>query len=184
MPSKKPATQPTESFLYRVDGDDFELFISIPNPPYDDLFSIPDFGEAILQKGLGMDYDDDWDWLVIGKRKAEKLAGRKIIGSGRVFHMWGTYVGRKKNPYASLQRLAPFEVNFIDVSAPKIAPVTEVPVPVLPTKEIRGRVVMTPETKAQVIQLLDAGHSGAAIAKAVGISLPSVMNIKKQMNAI
>jgi hypothetical protein len=185
MPSNKPAPQATESFLYRVGGTHFSFFISLPNPPYDSQsLSAASLG-YVLHEGLGDGNVEAWDTRFISKRTAEKLAGRKfIIGSKRVFHMWGYYYGKKKNPYANLPKLVPFKVNFIDVSAPKVAPVTEVPIPVRSVKRVRGRVVMTPEMKAQVMQLLDAGHSGAAIAKAVGISLPSVMNIKKQSGLV
>lgn len=43
----------------------------------------------------------------------------------------------------------------------------------------RGRARITDEVKAQVKDLVAAGKSGAEIAKQLGISLPSVQNIKK-----
>jgi len=43
----------------------------------------------------------------------------------------------------------------------------------------RKRARITDEIKAQVKTLAQEGKSGAAIAKALGISLPSVQNIKK-----
>lgn len=48
-------------------------------------------------------------------------------------------------------------------------------------KPRRKRAVITAETKAQVKKLVEAGKSGSQIAKAVGISLPSVYNIKKAL---
>lgn len=48
----------------------------------------------------------------------------------------------------------------------------------------RKRAVITAETKAQVKSLAQAGKTGAEIAKAVGISLPSVQNIKKELGLV
>jgi hypothetical protein len=48
----------------------------------------------------------------------------------------------------------------------------------------RKRAVITSETKAQVKSLSQAGKTGAEIAKAVGISLPSVQNIKKELGLV
>ena len=48
----------------------------------------------------------------------------------------------------------------------------------------RKRAVITAETKAQVKSLAQAGKTGAEIAKAAGISLPSVQNIKKELGLI
>jgi hypothetical protein len=45
----------------------------------------------------------------------------------------------------------------------------------------RKRAVITPEVKAKVKSLTEAGKTGAEIAKATGISLPSVQNIKKEL---
>lgn len=45
----------------------------------------------------------------------------------------------------------------------------------------RKRAVITPETKAKVKSLAEAGKTGGEIAKAVGISLPSVQNIKREL---
>lgn len=43
------------------------------------------------------------------------------------------------------------------------------------------RAVITDETKNKVKSLTAAGKTGAAIAKEVGISIPSVQNIKKEL---
>jgi hypothetical protein len=48
----------------------------------------------------------------------------------------------------------------------------------------RTRAVITDETRAQVKKLVEDGKSGAAIAKTVGISLPSVQNIKKALGLV
>ena len=48
----------------------------------------------------------------------------------------------------------------------------------------RGRTKITPELKAQVIEAVKAEKSGADIAKAFGISLPSVQNIKKEAGLV
>jgi len=45
----------------------------------------------------------------------------------------------------------------------------------------RKRAVITEDTKNKVKSLTAAGKTGAAIAKAVGISIPSVQNIKKEL---
>lgn len=48
----------------------------------------------------------------------------------------------------------------------------------------RTRAVITDETRAQVKKLVAAGKTGAEIASAVGISLPSVQNIKKALGLV
>ncbi len=48
----------------------------------------------------------------------------------------------------------------------------------------RRRAVITDETRAQVKKLVDSGKTGAEIAKQVGISLPSVQNIKKALGLV
>lgn len=48
----------------------------------------------------------------------------------------------------------------------------------------RKRAVITPETKAKVKSLVEAGKTGEEIAKSVGISLPSVQNIKKELGLV
>ncbi len=45
----------------------------------------------------------------------------------------------------------------------------------------RKRAVITPETKAKVKALAEAGKTGGEIAKTVGVSLPSVQNIKREL---
>jgi hypothetical protein len=51
-------------------------------------------------------------------------------------------------------------------------------------KKRRKRAVITAETKAQVKSLAGAGKTGSEIAKATGISLPSVQNIKKELGLV
>jgi DNA invertase Pin-like site-specific DNA recombinase len=48
----------------------------------------------------------------------------------------------------------------------------------------RARAVITDETRAQVKKLVDAGKTGAEIAAELGISLPSVQNIKKALGLV
>ena len=48
----------------------------------------------------------------------------------------------------------------------------------------RRRAVITNDTKAKVKSLVEGGKTGAEIAKAVGISLPSVQNIKKDLGLV
>lgn len=48
----------------------------------------------------------------------------------------------------------------------------------------RKRAVITAATRAQVKKLVQRGKSGSQIAKAVGISLPSVQNIKKTLGLV
>ena len=50
--------------------------------------------------------------------------------------------------------------------------------------EKRKRAKITDETRAQVKALLEQGKTGAEIAKTVGISLPSVQNIKKVLGLV
>jgi len=51
-------------------------------------------------------------------------------------------------------------------------------------KKRRTRAKITPQTRATVKKLVSAGKTGAEIAKAVGISLPSVQNIKKALGLV
>ena len=48
----------------------------------------------------------------------------------------------------------------------------------------RKRAVITADTKAKVKSLVEAGKTGGEIARAVGISLPSVQNIKKELGLV
>jgi DNA-binding NarL/FixJ family response regulator len=52
------------------------------------------------------------------------------------------------------------------------------------TGKRRKRAVITSETKSKVKSLVEAGKTGAEIARAVGISLPSVQNIKKDLGLV
>lgn len=51
-------------------------------------------------------------------------------------------------------------------------------------KKRRTRAVITDATRAQVKALVQDGKSGAVIAKTVGISIPSVQNIKKALGLV
>lgn len=48
----------------------------------------------------------------------------------------------------------------------------------------RPRAVITDKTRAKVKELVKAGKTGGQIAKATGISLPSVQNIKKALGLV
>jgi hypothetical protein len=48
----------------------------------------------------------------------------------------------------------------------------------------RTRAVITDETRAQVKKMVDGGKTGAQIAEALSISLPSVQNIKKALGLV
>jgi hypothetical protein len=48
----------------------------------------------------------------------------------------------------------------------------------------RKRSVITDETRASVKKMVEAGKTGSQIAKALGISLPSVQNIKKALGLV
>ena len=68
--------------------------------------------------------------------------------------------------------------------APTAAPAA-VAQPAAPAKKKRRkRAVITDATRAQVKKLVKAGKSGSEIAKAAGISLPSVQNIKKALGLV
>jgi DNA invertase Pin-like site-specific DNA recombinase len=51
-------------------------------------------------------------------------------------------------------------------------------------KKRRHRAIITDATRAEVKKLVQAGKTGAEIAKTVGISLPSVQNIKKALGLV
>jgi hypothetical protein len=48
----------------------------------------------------------------------------------------------------------------------------------------RKRSVITDETRASVKKLVESGKTGSQIAKTLGISLPSVQNIKKALGLV
>ncbi len=48
----------------------------------------------------------------------------------------------------------------------------------------RKRAVITDETRTQVKKMVEGGKTGAEIAKNLGISLPSVQNIKKALGLV
>ena len=48
----------------------------------------------------------------------------------------------------------------------------------------RKRAVITDDTRAQVKKMVEGGKTGAEIAKTLGISLPSVQNIKKAFGLV
>lgn len=48
----------------------------------------------------------------------------------------------------------------------------------------RKRAKITPEMKARLKELAGAGKTGGQIARALGISLPSVHNIKKELGLV
>jgi hypothetical protein len=56
--------------------------------------------------------------------------------------------------------------------------------PKAPGKRRGKRARITPELKAQVKASVEAGKTGAVIAKELGISLPSVQNIKKEFGLV
>jgi hypothetical protein len=53
-----------------------------------------------------------------------------------------------------------------------------------PGKKKRKRAKITPEMKQKLKSLVDAGKTGTVIAKSLGISLPSVQNIKKELGLV
>lgn len=53
-----------------------------------------------------------------------------------------------------------------------------------PGKKRRRRAVITDETRTQVKKMVEGGKTGSEIAKSLGISLPSVQNIKKALGLV
>jgi hypothetical protein len=51
-------------------------------------------------------------------------------------------------------------------------------------KKRRKRAKITPEMKQKLKHMVDAGKTGTVIAKSLGISLPSVQNIKKELGLV
>jgi len=56
--------------------------------------------------------------------------------------------------------------------------------PRAPGSKRRKRSIITDETRASVKKLVESGKTGSQIAKALGISLPSVQNIKKAQGLV
>ncbi len=53
-----------------------------------------------------------------------------------------------------------------------------------PGKKRRKRAVITEATRGEVKKLVEAGKTGSEISKTLGISLPSVQNIKKALGLV
>lgn len=53
-----------------------------------------------------------------------------------------------------------------------------------PKAKRRHRAVITEATRAEVKKLVEAGKTGSQVAKAIGISLPTVQNIKKALGLV
>ena len=53
-----------------------------------------------------------------------------------------------------------------------------------PGKKRRKRAVITEATRGEVKKLVEAGKTGGEISKSLGISLPSVQNIKKALGLV
>jgi hypothetical protein len=53
-----------------------------------------------------------------------------------------------------------------------------------PGKKRRRRAVITDDTRASVKKMVNDGKTGAQIAQSLGISLPSVQNIKKALGLV
>jgi hypothetical protein len=74
------------------------------------------------------------------------------------------------------------------VPAPAVVPAAVAPkaekAPRAAGKKRGKRARITPELKAQVKILVEAGKTGTVIAKELGISLPSVQNIKKEFGLV
>ena len=51
-------------------------------------------------------------------------------------------------------------------------------------KKKRKRAKITPEMKQKLKGMVEAGKTGTVIAKSLGISLPSVQNIKKELGLV
>jgi hypothetical protein len=51
-------------------------------------------------------------------------------------------------------------------------------------KKKRKRAKITPEMKQKLKSMVEAGKTGTVIAKSLGISLPSVQNIKKELGLV
>ncbi|WP_068773079.1 helix-turn-helix domain-containing protein [Termitidicoccus mucosus] len=85
--------------------------------------------------------------------------------------------GRKPGRPAKAAKAAKVE------KAPAVAPKAE-KAPKAAGKKRGKRARITPELKAQVKTLVEAGKTGAVIAKELGISLPSVQNIKKEFGLV
>ncbi len=56
--------------------------------------------------------------------------------------------------------------------------------PKVASKKRRKRAVITDAKRAEVKKMVEAGKTGQEIAKAVGVSLPSVQNIKKALGLV
>lgn len=53
-----------------------------------------------------------------------------------------------------------------------------------PKAKRRKRAIINDETRANVKKLVESGKTGSQIAKSLGISLPSVQNIKKALGMV
>ncbi|OAM91532.1 helix-turn-helix domain-containing protein [Termitidicoccus mucosus] len=87
--------------------------------------------------------------------------------------------GRKPGRPAKAAKVAKVEKAAAAPAAPKAEKA-----PKAAGKKRGKRARITPELKAQVKAAVEAGKTGAAIAKELGISLPSVQNVKKELGLV
>ncbi len=94
-----------------------------------------------------------------------------------------------KSDLSSLHKKYGFETPLALIKAIKASVGGKRPGPVAKAaakggKKKRKRAKITPEMKQKLKGMVDAGKTGTVIAKALGISLPSVQNIKKELGLV
>jgi len=119
--------------------------------------------------------------MVTNKIKELEAAKAKLAGLEK------SIAAELKKELAALPRKFGFDsvTDFVDAvlvaagkrrGRPSINPVSG--------KKRRTRAVITDATRSEVKKLVEAGKTGGQIAKIVGISLPSVQNIKKALGLV
>jgi hypothetical protein len=115
---------------------------------------------------------------------------KKLVLAGKTGGAISKEVGISLPSVQNIKKALGLVGNVVEAKAaseakPKAAAKPAAKKPKAPAKKKRRtRAVITDATKAEVKKLVDQAKSGKEIAKAVGISLPSVNNIKKELGLV
>jgi len=111
------------------------------------------------------------------------VAGAIIIGQGEDAARHASKLPESISLIAGKLKPLPVEAPKKPAPAKTAKPAVKKAAPVKSAKKAKP-VKITPEIKSQVIALVQAGRTGAEIAKEICISLPSVQNIKKEAGLV
>jgi hypothetical protein len=113
-------------------------------------------------------------------KQIKELAATKA----KIVALENSIAKRLQKELSSLHTKYGFDSLKMFAKALKVASASGSPHKGKAVKARRKRAVITDETRASVKKLVEGGKTGSQIAKSLGISLPSVQNIKKAMGLV